>query len=341
MVASQLRNFWYVAAASARLGARTPLATRVLDQDLVLFRDAGGRPHCLLDRCCHRGVKLSLGRVRDGQLACRYHGWRFDGDGRCVAIPSLTAAHRLPADSRVPAFPCEEKDAYIWVWMGEGPPPPAPGIPRFSEFRWRQGTVPMACSFNKGLENNFDLCHPYWTHPFTHPHFLTKRLTGFKDDVDELRMTDDGMMVFKPVTDSDQDPVPARPQGVLTFHLPDRMSVWFPKRGIETVMWLHFVPTGPDSCRMEWLWTKLLPVGRRVRFERREPLIFKQDRVILESSQPAYDPSGDSLAASWERSVEADLSTMTLRRILMLAAEGRWEEQRRTLPQRRLIRARK
>ncbi|MGH8565884.1 MAG: Rieske 2Fe-2S domain-containing protein [Gammaproteobacteria bacterium] len=32
----------------------------------------------LIDRCCHRGARLSLGTVTDGHLACGYHGWRYD-----------------------------------------------------------------------------------------------------------------------------------------------------------------------------------------------------------------------------------------------------------------------
>lgn len=338
-----LRGYWYIAAASARLGRR-PLSTRVLDQDLVLFRDGQGQPGALLDRCPHRGVPLSLGKVRQGELSCPYHGWRFDRQGHCTAIPSLTRAHSHPSTHGVPSRPCEERDGYVWVWMGDGPPPPLPGIPRFSRFRWRQGTVPMACAFNKGLENNVDICHPFWTHPWTHPHFLTKRITGFQDDVDELRLTDDGFIIFKPVTARAEDPVPAHPQGVLTFSLPDRMTIWFPKRGFETVMVLHFVPTGPTSCRMEWMWTKLLQVGRRVRFEPREPWIFAQDRALLEGSQRAYpvpQPGPLPMEAPWERGVEADLTTLTLRKVLALAASGRWPQGRAELPERRLIRARK
>jgi len=334
---NKLRDYWYVAAASPRLRRRRPLHTRVLDEDLVLFRDGEGRVGALLDRCPHRGVELSRGCVRKGALSCPYHGWRFDRHGDCVEIPSLTAAHKHPAGVKTPSRPCVDQDGYVWVWMGQGDPGPVPGIPGFHKHRWRQGTIEMNCAWNKGIENNFDICHPYWTHPGTHPHWITKRITGFSDDVDELRLTDDGMIVFQPITASADEPVAERPSGILRFQLPDRIHVWFPKPGWETAFWLHMVPTGPDSCRMEWMWSKLLPLGRRIRFERQEPLIFKQDRLILESSQRWYD----TLDAPFERSVEADLTTLTIRRIIALAADGRWEEERASLPQRRLIRARK
>jgi chlorophyllide a oxygenase len=42
-------------------------------QAWVLFRDAAGRPACVLDECAHRACPLSLGRVVDGCLECPYH----------------------------------------------------------------------------------------------------------------------------------------------------------------------------------------------------------------------------------------------------------------------------
>ena len=68
--------------ASRELGT-IPVRVSFDDTALVLFRDRGGRAAALLDRCPHRLAPLSAGRVReDGRLACPYHGWSFDGEGR-------------------------------------------------------------------------------------------------------------------------------------------------------------------------------------------------------------------------------------------------------------------
>ena len=49
-----------------------PVSFRVAGETLVAFRDAGGRPAALFDRCPHRGASLSLGtRLSDGSLQCR------------------------------------------------------------------------------------------------------------------------------------------------------------------------------------------------------------------------------------------------------------------------------
>ena len=63
----RVRRAWYVACFSDELGA-TPIVRELFGQPLVLYRGAEG-PAALLDRCPHRNVPLSAGRVVDGQLA--------------------------------------------------------------------------------------------------------------------------------------------------------------------------------------------------------------------------------------------------------------------------------
>src|SRR6476646_5149810 len=77
-----LRNHWYPIFESVDLGAK-PLAIRRLGEELVLWRDASGAPHLFIDRCPHRGAKLSEGGTIHGQqIQCWYHGMRFDGSGQ-------------------------------------------------------------------------------------------------------------------------------------------------------------------------------------------------------------------------------------------------------------------
>ena len=76
---------WFIACTSAELRSE-PRAVTIQSKPLVLFRARGGAPTALLDRCPHRNVPLSMGRVRSGEIACAYHGWRFDGAGQCVAV---------------------------------------------------------------------------------------------------------------------------------------------------------------------------------------------------------------------------------------------------------------
>src|SRR5436190_23210709 len=82
-----LRNYWYPVLQSDELPERKPIGFMVLGEPLVAWRDAQGKPCVVRDRCPHRSIKLSVGRVYDGQLQCILHGLRFDGEGRCVMIP--------------------------------------------------------------------------------------------------------------------------------------------------------------------------------------------------------------------------------------------------------------
>lgn len=117
---------WYVACESSELGATRPLARVILDTPLVLFRGRDGRAGALLDRCPHRNVPLSIGRVQDGELHCRYHGWRFDCGGRLQGIPGLPVVDGVDVDKpgrRCQAFPVVERHGYVFVWMNPAAKP--------------------------------------------------------------------------------------------------------------------------------------------------------------------------------------------------------------------------
>jgi len=115
-----IKDHWYVACPSDKLTTNQPYSFQVYGQHFVAFRDENGIPAILEDRCCHRGVPLSLGRVRKsmacqtkGVISCRYHGWEFDREGKVVHIP----AHNRPGEDnfRVKAFHCTEAENYVWV----------------------------------------------------------------------------------------------------------------------------------------------------------------------------------------------------------------------------------
>jgi phenylpropionate dioxygenase-like ring-hydroxylating dioxygenase large terminal subunit len=59
---------WYPLAIIADLDARRPHAVRLLNEPLVLWRDAGGAWRAFADRCPHRLAPLSEGRVDPARL---------------------------------------------------------------------------------------------------------------------------------------------------------------------------------------------------------------------------------------------------------------------------------
>ena len=123
-----LRNYWYPILQSKELGAEKPLAVTCLGEDLVVWRDGGGRPGVLADRCLHRGARLSVGRILGGQLQCIFHGLRFDGEGRCVLIPWEPDEAAQARNLRVQAYPVRELGGYVWAYLGDGARFPAPPL---------------------------------------------------------------------------------------------------------------------------------------------------------------------------------------------------------------------
>ena len=122
-----LRNFWYLIIQSHELPADRPVPVKCVDEELVVFRDAAGKAHVLRDRCPHRWVKLSAGRVLDGQLQCAFHGLRFAGDGECSLVPWEQDGKAIPKELCATAYPTHEIGGYVWAYIGEAkrfPPPP-------------------------------------------------------------------------------------------------------------------------------------------------------------------------------------------------------------------------
>lgn len=111
-----LRNCWYVAAWSHELGAGQPIPRRIIDEALVLYRDAAGKVVVLQDRCCHRHAPLSRGQMQGEALRCMYHGLLFSPQGECIEIPGQAV---IPPQARVRAYPAVERHSWIWVWMGD------------------------------------------------------------------------------------------------------------------------------------------------------------------------------------------------------------------------------
>lgn len=110
-----VQNAWYLAAWSSEVST-TPLARRICNEPVVLFRTLEGEATALIDSCAHRGAPLSLGTVVAKGIRCNYHGVVYGCSGHCVEIPNQQV---IPPKARVKRFPMVEKDQMLWIWIGE------------------------------------------------------------------------------------------------------------------------------------------------------------------------------------------------------------------------------
>lgn len=110
-------NHWYVVARSTEVQTQ-PVGVVLWYQSIVLYRDYRGIIHALEDRCPHRQVKLSHGRIIGDSLECAYHGWRFGETGECVAVPYLAENQKLPS-CKIRQYPVQEQNGFIWLFPGD------------------------------------------------------------------------------------------------------------------------------------------------------------------------------------------------------------------------------
>jgi phenylpropionate dioxygenase-like ring-hydroxylating dioxygenase large terminal subunit len=183
-----LRGLWYFACASQDLLTERALAKTILGEPVLLARGVDGAAFALLDICPHRGIPLHFGRVDGAEVECCYHGWRFGGDGRCTAIPSLVEGQPLdPARVRVRTFPVAERQGVIWIFMAEArnvptPLPEPPSIPdvdgRLPHIRER---MMFPCAIDHAVVGLMDPAHgpfvhrSWWWRPARSTHVKEKR----------------------------------------------------------------------------------------------------------------------------------------------------------------------
>jgi phenylpropionate dioxygenase-like ring-hydroxylating dioxygenase large terminal subunit len=164
---ARVTEAWYVACTSDELGDG-PLARTLLGIPLVLFRGRGGEPGALLDRCAHRNVPLSNGRVQDCRLECPYHGWQFETDGHCSHVPSLCGDPGFKK-SLVPRFATREQEGFVWVYASAdaeptGEPFRLPELATDARYTTVRRTVEAQGTLHATVENALDVPHTAYVH---------------------------------------------------------------------------------------------------------------------------------------------------------------------------------
>jgi choline monooxygenase len=70
----------------------------MLEEPLLVTRDATDRLHCLSNVCTHRGNLVCESAAVESVLRCRYHGRRFALDGSFLSMPEFEAVRGFPSD---------------------------------------------------------------------------------------------------------------------------------------------------------------------------------------------------------------------------------------------------
>jgi vanillate O-demethylase monooxygenase subunit len=167
-----LARFWQPVCPAAEVTDR-PRFIQLLDRPLTVVR-LDGRLACFDDVCRHMGSSLSLGTVVPGPegagevLRCAYHGWSYDGSGRCVDIPARRGV-AIPRDARVHAYPVRERYGLAWVCLAGEAAAEIPDFPEYDDRRFHKTPLrvydPWAASAPRIVMGALDDTHFPWVHP--------------------------------------------------------------------------------------------------------------------------------------------------------------------------------
>ena len=310
----------------ASLVQEVPLSVELLNQGLVLWRDQNGTMFGLHDRCPHRGARLSLGRVCQGQLQCAYHGWTFEGQGQCTQVPALPHFKPGPAQ-QAKAVAVQERMGLVWVCLDAANAEQAIWPVFAAEWnagmrKFNAGPYDVATSAPRIVENFLDMSH----FSFVHDGWLGQ--AGFSE-IPDIQLTDSEMgfkvsnaQVWQPNTSalSTEGGMVSytyevnHPYSAVLTKIPDAQSGVPP--GYEESIVLLIQPQTTDSCRV---WFRMAVSDLEADVEdvlAFQDKIFSQDKPVLESQKPRLLP----LQTGAESNVASDKASVAYRRFLQKLA---------------------
>lgn len=242
-----MRMFWQPVARSKDIVAGRALPLRIMSEDLTVYRGETGAIHIVQGRCAHRATLLATGWVEGDTIRCRYHGWQYAPDGRCIEQPGEDAGFANKVCLR--AYPAHEYLGLVFAYLGEGEPPP---LRRYPDFE-RDGVVETGpvevwpCNYFNRVDNVCDMAHVTFTHQESFRRAGMPWMRGNND----VTFTESAYGILT------EKKLPDRPTAFFHFHMPntnqtrsygrvegtreDAQKLW-----VDRLFWR--VPIDDDNC---------------------------------------------------------------------------------------------
>ena len=307
-------DHWYPLAWSRELKPGRALGTCFAGEPIVLVRTASGTVFALEDRCAHRQVPLRFGVVAGETLRCCYHGWTYDGTGRCVDVPYLDTKCQ---PNGVRSYPCREHAGMIFVSPGASERAVQGPFPELSAatdrgYKTRRFGGEVRCHYSFLHENLMDM-----NHQFLHRRLMGNIRARFEGsrrgpsslEVDYTFQRTAGKRHFGEAAifggknpDDGKDVMTVRtqyPYQTLTIRIGDAapiMDLWIVyvpldrEQRINRTFGLLSIrkPPIPGAIHLAWPFICWFTEG-----------IFREDRWVVEREQEAHDAQG----ADWNQEV--------------------------------------
>ncbi len=161
-----LRQFWQPICLT-QMVKDLPLRIRRFGEDLVLFRDGGGRWGLLHLHCAHRNASLEYGIIEERGIRCCYHGWKYDVDGTILETPAEPPTSRIKETVAQGAYPVIELRGIVFAYIG--PPAEQPVFPELDTYSVPDDDmvpfmVPSPVNWLQMSENSIDPYHVPYLH---------------------------------------------------------------------------------------------------------------------------------------------------------------------------------
>jgi phenylpropionate dioxygenase-like ring-hydroxylating dioxygenase large terminal subunit len=318
-----LSQHWYPLARVQDI-TEHPLAAKLLDVDLVVYRTPGGL-HVARDVCAHRGVPMSMGWVEGDEIVCRYHGLRYGPDGQCTKIPAQPDLRPSPRFC-LARFPAVERYGLLWTCLN---PEAQNSIPPFEA--WNDADyqpilpppVDIHGSAGRQVEGFIDVAHFAWVH---HEAFADRdmpEVPSYQTEVTDNCVRSEYWSSVSNFPKALQDRAPPDFRWLRVYEIfppfTARLTVHFPNGGRLGIL----NAASPVSARETRLF---VPIARN--FDKSGSLdavyafnaqIFEEDKAIVEHQRPAELP----LAMDAEAHFAADRTSTAYRRWLVKMGLGR------------------
>jgi 5,5'-dehydrodivanillate O-demethylase len=160
------RRYWHPIGGVVEMADRWTKRVRLLGEDLVLFKDRTGKYGLIGEFCPHRRASFAYGIPTEDGIRCPYHGWKFDGAGKCLEQPNEPEGSAFKDKVTTAGYPVEVLGGMIFAYLG---PLPAPLLPRWDGFVGDRvirmaGWAPIKCNWLQIMENSLDPVHTEWLH---------------------------------------------------------------------------------------------------------------------------------------------------------------------------------
>jgi phenylpropionate dioxygenase-like ring-hydroxylating dioxygenase large terminal subunit len=160
----------------------------ILDESIFVIRTAADRVQAFHNVCQHRGRRLLEGRGKTQQIACRFHGWRYNIDGSIHTVVERDdwagCPHMTDADLGLRPVRVDTWRGWVFVnFDGQALPldqylAPVPDVVGPWEFekwraRWHKAVI-VKCNWKVALEAFNEFYHVTATHA---------QLQRYQDDI--------------------------------------------------------------------------------------------------------------------------------------------------------------